>query len=985
MKWRVPATCWEKDAARLVLNPEAEAGNQAVFLASHAPLPIKRMETPDATDGHAVDEETVLEAVLEDGNPIVPILGPSGCGKSHLVRWLRHRLDRDPQPDLVVIFVPKHDMSLRRIVERILDHGVGPEFEELREAVDGATSGLTSERIDAISLRLRSALANLVQLDGARSRPDENEATRGMREFLARGLPAALHDSHIEQYFLRPGAPIHRLALEKVNGRDRDADEKEFAFSPADLNLKVSDVARASHAAKQAVGHLVAKEDNQALAARMLNEQLERAVQEVFGLGGTTIEDVFVRLRRQLRAQNRRILLLIEDFSVFGGVEGGIINAITLMPTESQEGSEICELRTVMAVTSGYFANSVPDTVKTRTHCVFDLSSTEGFQPDVERFAAGYLNAARVGPKMIEALGAGNVPNACDDCAVRDACHDAFGASDGMGLFPLSSALVRNAAAKMHGGFVARDYLTRVLRPILVDAHNDVEQGLFPTTKVSNEFRYINADFMTENVSIAARVEGQDGDDNRRAAIARLYADPHRMPTPWPSESVYKAFGVVPPGSLPMPDSSVVKDVGAYNGVSVSPESDPDEELIRALRIWKNTGDIPDRYRRKTLEIVIDTIEPRLRLDDGRGGERLWARGIPPLSIESAALETDAGAGEAGKIVICRTDETIRALAALIRFRRCGAWDQVGGEARRYTEVEIAAWRDAALHHIIRVRELEAELPHLVAALRADAWGRGSRPAFSTDPVEVLAAVVATEPPAATATTSEDLQKLLNGWKGQIREDLTAQLLRTVGYSQGGGDSRVVDGVALLDALAAAPALPDPSRLPTKISGFATQVSALLGPRRLAARLNELESRLPDLSGIGDDAEELVIHLDATLSQLSAYGKLPAVAVPLKDLGQRVSDLPVRIARLRDLAARISALDPADPSTVLQALSSVDLADAELVRGWLIDCDRVLTAVEEKLATEPVSSPLEPARKELTAALDRLGDAVAGAIAGGAR
>lgn len=970
MNWREPAACWEPDAARQVLGAEAESASEAVFLASHAPLPITKLAAPGSSDGQPVDEDAVLAATLEQGLPIVAILGASGSGKSHMVRWLRHRMAREPRKDLVVVFVPKLAMSLRGIAERVLAHGEGPEFNDLRASVASASEGLTEENV---VLRLRSALANRIQLDGAVAREGDGDAARELRAILAKGLPAVLNDPYAGDHLMREGAPIRRLARENLQGRQKlDGDkERPFAFDAEDLRISVADVKQAAKATQKILGQLSANADLRALGARMLNEQLEGAVQEVFSIGGPTIADIFLRVRRQLHTRGQRMLLLIEDFSIFQGVERGIIDALTLIPGE---GDDFCHLRAVMAVTTGYFANTLPDTVKTRTHLAFDLTPSEGVAPDVERFAAGYLNAARVGPKALIAHDSGSAPNFCDACPVREECHTAFGASEGMGLFPLSSALVRATAKDMPGGFVAREYLTRVLEPVLTRDHADIVRGTFPSEAFVTQHLEINASVISAEVRFEARVASDRANDDRRASIAQLYADPEQGPALWPPDRIYAAFGVTPPGPLPAPGLPLGPGPGP--GPTPEPIKDPDAQLRDAIELWGTTGGIADQFRRRTLDLIIDVVRPRLLLDDGHGGEPLWAKSHPPLTIESFALQTDAEANAATKVVIERSDETVRALVALIRFRRDGGWGLDNGSARRYSESEIARWLRDAKRVVVRSRELASELPQLLSALRADAWARGSRRAFSDDPVEVLAALVAEEPPEATPADNEDVRSLRAGRKGATRSDLVAQLLRSAGHSQGTGATQAVDAVSLLDALETAPDLPDPRALPGKLlPEFATLVAGLLGPKRLAARLEELQAQLPDLEQVGEDAAALVADLDTALSQLSTRGMLPAAAVPLKDLGQRLTDLPGRISRLRELADHIGSLDTNEPRTVLKALASVDLVDAQLVTGWLKDCDRALVAIDGVLTTGPATSPLTPARAELTKALERLKEA----------
>src|SRR5262245_57297778 len=133
-------------------------------MATHSRLPLLARSRVDSAEGDLVSELDLLRTVQEQpvDYPVLPILGRAGAGKSHLVRWLRIHLD--PQPGTRKVFVPKHRTSLRGILDRILEHGEGKKFDELRERVALAVDALGDET--EARLRLRSELATLVELRG---------------------------------------------------------------------------------------------------------------------------------------------------------------------------------------------------------------------------------------------------------------------------------------------------------------------------------------------------------------------------------------------------------------------------------------------------------------------------------------------------------------------------------------------------------------------------------------------------------------------------------------------------------------------------------------------------------------------------------------------------------------------------------------------------------------------------------------------------
>src|SRR5262249_4078723 len=150
--------------------------------------------------------------------------------------------------------------------------------------------------------------------------------------------------------------------------------------------------------------------DLQGVAVRMLNDQVQRAVAEATTIGTGRLQQAMLEVRREFARQGKEIVLLIEDFAVIQGFQRGLLDAI--IEVGNREGrSDLAPIRTLMAVTSGYY-ESLPITVLTRvraaTGYVYSLDTQ--FDPAAEMsetssFVGRYLNVARLGQEAIEKYG----------------------------------------------------------------------------------------------------------------------------------------------------------------------------------------------------------------------------------------------------------------------------------------------------------------------------------------------------------------------------------------------------------------------------------------------------------------------------------------------------------------------------------------------------------------------------------------------------
>src|SRR5207247_1124893 len=139
----------------------------------------------------------------------------------------------------------------------------------------------------------------------------------------------------------------------------------------------------------------------------------------------------FRHVRRLLRKQGNRLVLLLEDITNFQGVDEALFDVLI---TDSAMVPDECDLVSIVGVTPGYLRENIRgrgNYLQRFTHHVrlSEPASGGGYQsvrglqaPESQvRFASRYLNAVRLGVETVKEHG-DKVPNACDPCPERPTC-----------------------------------------------------------------------------------------------------------------------------------------------------------------------------------------------------------------------------------------------------------------------------------------------------------------------------------------------------------------------------------------------------------------------------------------------------------------------------------------------------------------------------------------------------------------------------------
>ncbi|MET9085547.1 protein DpdH [Streptomyces sp. NPDC004237] len=1007
MTWRgdLPAACWEAGEELRIIPVEAESTSDGVFLATHTSIPlIQRDHVASATGGSPSTEHDLLRAVREQpaDQPIIPILGKPGTGKSHLVRWLRINLETTDATRL--IFVPKHRMSLRGILDLILEHATGERADELRAKVATAVDAASDEK--EARLRLRAALAILVETRGTQQdggTPEDDE----LRAYLAspEGLPALLLDPVFRDRLLSDEGPIGRLVREKLSGKGTEDKEEAFGFSPQDLNLSVDDINNAGVNARDVAGALTSEAGLRDLAAKILNEQLGPAVSEVFGIGGDDLKQLLVELRLDLQRQGLELLLLIEDFSIFQGIQGGLIDAITLIPTENLQ---LCPMRVVMAVTTGYFVNNIPDTVYSRTYKVYDLETSQTgaatFEP--AQFAARYLNAVRAGSALIDQHhdeGA-RIPKPCLQCPVHEKCHQAFGHVDDMGLFPFNRRALDLAirSRSQDEGFIARDVLTRVLRPVLQRDHSEIDESRFPGAGFENDFRSGALDIL-DNIEdqVRLRTPGDPDMSERRIRMVRFWGPgngPQNLdPTIHDAFGIplLEAFGNAPE---PAPPTTHQKKEHPPRKIEEQPSQPPTPppatpeakpRLVQAVDRWRASGDLTQGERNDLRNIVHAAIIGYLEFENGFGPEAGWTSGKKehaPSFDASSSIVLDDDKLDKALIPVDRTnDEDVRVLRALAWAGGKGSWDAVpnGEVLQRLCMAKAQAWAARVTAYLdLQDRNDDPELARIAHALLTVSKAFGIADAYKPDEHSRIRALFASRPEATGVQLRPRLRKWQDAFSGSSqqpgREWLQDRLLRLASYSQGSGKPLAVDLPRLLHAVrdgAADAAWPAqaPDILIQAVRNIDTRAA------ELDQLLEEASGLLPDTGELGSSVAEVAKPLNSLIAHRAALGQLPS---SINAEGLATAARAVKSGDQKKVEAIGEALQswrtlPADER--LRLMTSDWDNSAKRIETWLSMAGNAVEALEKKLTAGPVSEVQrehDDALRRLSAGLNALSDEI---------
>lgn len=688
--------CWKPEIVHEVINPDAEAVPEEIFLAIHTDYPLLISDQGSALMTMSAYNFLHQHFLDESRGDYVQtmVLGKSGSGKSHFIQWMRLNI---PKSDDTYIFsIPKARTSLRTIVERIVELLPIDLAEPYREELKHSDPITLNERgkID----KLLDSLALAISQDQS-SNIDEEE----LEIYLIENIPNIFRDPYLRQSYFTINNPLinglvnHVFSNSSVNIRA----ESRREFSAVDIHLGGRNYADAAAPTQEVLDVIGDGQGSPAfdLALKIINRNLDKALTLTLSLTPQRLIGMMTDLRKHLYAQGKRLILLVEDLALLQGIDNALLLALT---TAGRQGSErLCELRWAAAVTTGYY-DRLEDSARTRLTFRIEMdrpgSESKNLigRTGLAKFAARYLNAVRVGPEKLQDWHNrlqphenATPPNACDNCAHRTICHEGFGAFEGYGLYPFNKEALWNMARRADNNleqcFIPRRFLTTVLRRTLHGHAESLAIGQFPPAVLLDEIGGYSI-FSTEDRQNLASLDPIN--HGRRRTLIELWYGQGRIDNLHPA--LHQAFGLPQLHNVELPSPLVNKSPvppQPPRGLGDQPPPNPDRVYLDR---WAQGGEMPETMASKLRQALFDTFWDyidwdALKIDRssvaGRTGAKPFAQvsfrfrqqtttpNIPPVNI-LLPLEDDRSDFE----------RTTIALGGLLHFRNLGHWDFPKGD-----------------------------------------------------------------------------------------------------------------------------------------------------------------------------------------------------------------------------------------------------------------------------------------------------------------
>src|ERR1051326_4919722 len=418
--------------------------------------------------------------------------GSAGSGKSHLIHWLKLRcefaLKKGELKKLVPVLIERRTGSLKDALEQMINQ-LGSEFAVYLTPVQDALSKISDT----------TARENLAAELGLELGPRRSDRGRKVLPRDLKNLRETCTSTGFRRWLCREGGVIDQTIKRLTQSSEVIDRESLPKFEQQDF--LITD-ARYKPDNTLGVLELIDAFDDEVemrlQAAAYFNEALSDALKELTGLSGTTLRDIFDRIRADLKTKGKNLALFIEDVSVMVALNEEVFNAV-----EPVSRGDLCRMIAVLGVTDEGW-RGLWDNQKGRVTYSIGMgrSATGEWRRDVEaveQFTARYLNTTRLPEDSVKAIaehrrkGEDVHISACDQCPVSERCHEVFGAVEiggvKIGMFPFSRqapvSLLNNLKEHLAVQKNPRGLLMQILEPVLENGFDDLEGKRFPSLKLA--------------------------------------------------------------------------------------------------------------------------------------------------------------------------------------------------------------------------------------------------------------------------------------------------------------------------------------------------------------------------------------------------------------------------------------------------------------------------------------------------------------------
>jgi hypothetical protein len=484
--------CWIKDHVDQAIRPIARTDKEGIdyFLASHTPINNIRHDETD----ELFNEETLFHNIFSSKGEVLALIhGNPGTGKSHLIHWLKLRTEdalknKAFKEKVVPVLIQRRTGTLKDALEQIIEQ-LGEQFSGYLSDVRTALSKISSD----------TAREKLIGDIGLELRPQQraNRNREPLPNVLKDLAEVCVGSKGFRDWLSREGGVSDRIIKHLTEDHTSETDEIEDSLPKftskelfPDVHYKRNDI----RIVLDLLDEFDLEPELAEQAAKYFNEVLPDAIKQMTGLSGTNLQDIFDRIRADLKKRGETLALFIEDVSVMSALDEEVFLAV-----EPRTGNNLCRMIAVLGSTNEGW-NRLPDNQKQRVTHPISLGETAdaSWKDDPEsvaKFAARYMNTVRLSNEQINSVAeyrrsSGKDINisACDNCPVREECHLKFGkvqvGTVEVGTFPLTltapKRLLNNLKDSSAARKNARGLLTKILLPVLEDGFVQLQERRFP-------------------------------------------------------------------------------------------------------------------------------------------------------------------------------------------------------------------------------------------------------------------------------------------------------------------------------------------------------------------------------------------------------------------------------------------------------------------------------------------------------------------------
>ena len=693
--------CWKRDQAEKCINIVAQVGKdkESLFLATHTPI----MRIKDDKRDKQVTEEEVFQSIFSQKGEIRGVVrGASGTGKSHLIRWISLRAKyaaRRKEKELnqfKIVMVQRDTGSIKAALKQIVEQ-LGDEFSQYTESIRNSVEKFSDQTIrEALITELALVINEKWEYFG------HKPLSRDIKD-----LGNVLLSPGYREWLRRDEGIIAQKIARWTESSTPEDREKEINFTLSELIPKPGFLKKQHDAQKvrKFVQDLEFDEDIQEETVKVLNQALIYAQQELTGIKGTKLGEIFTEIRRKLYKQDKQLAVFIEDTTAASdGLDKDLFKAF-----EQNSSKGLCRMIALLGMTDMGW-KVLQRSEQDRVDFNFDIgkNATQWAEdPDgVAKFAARYLNALRCDDQEIDDLGnerakvfGSDIPwSKCDKCPHVEKCHEIFGFVDlkdevKIGLFPFSKTAPQKllkALKEVRHRTDPRGLLDYVMLQALYQSYEQFAQHTFPNEGVFAVKRETLTYWTdVENKFLGGAAWSLGSKKNMAQFLAEFWFDADTT-----DECASRLEHYRIPFSLPdFLKKPLVKDAKKEIGKEKKKEIKKDstqvddrelKDLLTKIDEWKR-GKIlisDPTFRR----FILDLITKAMKWQDHRGVPVKFAkdnfRNINPIQIEG---QKSRPASQKYFFSFDRNEETSDLLEALARYKHEGkeSWKFSNGELHK--------------------------------------------------------------------------------------------------------------------------------------------------------------------------------------------------------------------------------------------------------------------------------------------------------------